>query len=103
LGERRVEQQHNRQRRHLEQLCKESFVCEADALKAIKEFEQTLHYCQLTAVSVVKTGVFKSEVKQELMAEDKILRKEASPRALSRITYGQSLSQAVNIDAKELA
>jgi transposase len=53
--QKRVEQQHNRQRRHLEQLCKESFACEADALKAIQQFEQTLHYCQLTAVSVVKT------------------------------------------------
>lgn len=53
--QKRVEQQHKRQRRHLEQLCKESFACEADALKSIQAFEQTLHYCQLTAVSVLKT------------------------------------------------
>jgi transposase len=50
----RVEQQEQRQRRNLEQLCKESFACEADALKAIGQFEQTLRYCQLTSVSVVQ-------------------------------------------------
>jgi transposase len=52
--QKRVEQQQKRQGRHLEKLCKESFACEADALKAIKAFEQTLHHCQLTPVSVVK-------------------------------------------------
>ncbi|WP_404783115.1 IS1634 family transposase [Altericista sp. CCNU0014] len=52
--QKRVEQQEHRQRRHLEQLCKESFACEADAIKAINAFEQTLHYCQLTDVSVLK-------------------------------------------------
>jgi transposase len=50
--QKRVEQQHTRQSRHLQQLCKESFSCEADAIKAIQKFEQTLHYCQLTPVSV---------------------------------------------------
>jgi transposase len=53
--QKRVEQHEHRQRRGLEQLCKETFACEADALKAIAQFEQTLRYCQLTSVSVVKT------------------------------------------------
>jgi transposase len=49
--QKRVEQHEHRQRRGLEQLCKEIFACEAEA---IQQFGQTLRYCQITSVSVVK-------------------------------------------------
>ena len=53
--EKRVEQDRQRQHRHLEKLSKEAFACEADARKALKQFEQTLHYCQLTQGCVIQT------------------------------------------------
>jgi transposase len=51
--QKRIKQEEQRQQRQLDQLCKESFACEADALKAAKKFEQTLRYCRLNQVSVV--------------------------------------------------
>jgi transposase len=51
--QKRVTQQQQRQQRQLDQLCKESFACEVDALKATKQFEQTLGYCRLSQVAVV--------------------------------------------------
>jgi hypothetical protein len=52
--QKRVKQQEQRQQRQLEKLCKETFACEADALKDIKQFEQPLRYCRLAQVSVVE-------------------------------------------------
>lgn len=52
--QKRVEQEKKHQQRQLGKLCKESFACEADALKAAKKFEQPLRYCSLSQVSVVK-------------------------------------------------
>ena len=52
--QKRVQQDEQRQQRRLAQLMQESFACEADALNAIKKFEQTLHYCSLSQVSVVE-------------------------------------------------
>lgn len=40
--QKRVEKEAQRQQRQLDKLSKESFACEADALKASKKFEQTL-------------------------------------------------------------
>jgi transposase len=51
--QKRVTQQQQRQQRQLDKLCKESFACEVDALKATKQFEQTLGYCRLSQVAVV--------------------------------------------------
>ena len=51
--QKRVKQEEQRQQRQLDKLCKEAFACEADALKAMKKFEQTLHYCRLSQVSVL--------------------------------------------------
>jgi transposase len=52
--QKRVKQEEQRQQHQLNKLSKESFACEADALKAMKKFEQPLHYCRLTQVSVVE-------------------------------------------------
>lgn len=52
--QKRVEQEEQRQQRQLDKLAKESFACAADALKAMNKFEQTLHYCRLSQVSVVQ-------------------------------------------------
>jgi transposase len=52
--QKRVKQDEQRQQRRLAQLAQESFACQADALNAIKKFEQTLHYCCLSQVSVVE-------------------------------------------------
>lgn len=52
--QKRIEREEQRQRRQLEQLCKESFACEADARQAMNKLEQTLHYHQLSPVSVVQ-------------------------------------------------
>ncbi len=52
--EKRVKQEEQRQQRRLDKLAQESFACEADARKAIQKFEQTLHYCELSQVSVVQ-------------------------------------------------
>jgi transposase len=52
--EKRVKQEEQRQQRRLDNLAQESFACEADARKAIQKFEQTLHYCGLSQVSVVQ-------------------------------------------------
>jgi transposase len=52
--QKRVKQEEQRQQRQLEKLCKETFACETDALKAIKQFEQPLRYCRLAQVSVVE-------------------------------------------------
>lgn len=52
--QKRVKQEEQRQQRQLDKLSKESFACEADALKAMKKFEPTLHYCRLSQVSVVQ-------------------------------------------------
>jgi transposase len=52
--QKRVKQDEQRQQRRLAQLAQESFACEADALNAIQKFEQTLHYCGLSQVSVVE-------------------------------------------------
>jgi transposase len=51
--QKRVTQQQQRQQRQLDKLCKESFACEVDALKAMKQFEQSLGYCRLSQVAVL--------------------------------------------------
>jgi transposase len=51
--QKRVTQQQQRQQRQLDKLCKESFACQADALKAMKQFEQGLGYCRLSQVAVL--------------------------------------------------
>ena len=50
----RVRQDEQCQQRHLDKLCKESFACEADALKEMQQFEQRLRYCCLSQVAVVE-------------------------------------------------
>lgn len=52
--QKRVKQDEQRQQRRLDQLAQAAFACEADALNAIKQFEQTLHYCCLRQISVVE-------------------------------------------------
>ncbi len=52
--QKRVSQDEQRQQRQLEKLCQESFACEADALKAMKKFEQSWRYCRLSQVAVVE-------------------------------------------------
>jgi transposase len=52
--QKRANQEEQRQQRQLDKLAKEAFACEADALKAMKKLEQTLHYCRLSQVSVVQ-------------------------------------------------
>lgn len=52
--QKRVQQEEQRQQRQLDKLAQESFACEADALKALKKFEQTWRYYRLSQVSVVE-------------------------------------------------
>lgn len=52
--QKRVNQEEQHQHRQLAKLSQESFACEADALKAMKKFEQTLRYCRLSQVAVVE-------------------------------------------------
>jgi transposase len=52
--QKRINQQQQRHQRQLDKLCKDSFACESDALKAMKQFEQTLVYSRLSQVAVVE-------------------------------------------------
>jgi len=52
--QKRVEKEKKNQQRCLNQLGKEAFACEADALNALKKFERTLHYCSLSQICVVE-------------------------------------------------
>jgi transposase len=52
--QKRVKQEEQQWQPQLKKLSQESFTCEADALKAMKKFEQTLHYYRLSQVSVVQ-------------------------------------------------
>jgi transposase len=51
--DKRLQKEQQRHNRQLNQLCKESFACEADALKAMNQFEQTLHYHGVSQVAVM--------------------------------------------------
>lgn len=52
--QKRVQQAEQRQQRQLKKLGQEPFACEADALTALKKFEQSLRYHRLTQESVVE-------------------------------------------------